>query len=180
MRLFGWRRAAARALKQKRQAWDAAWRGAIDRRDDAALHTLKSEIEARRAAGEDVDLEEEMVEGARRRLALEQTIALTGLPVFETSHRVVGGDPCHFSAPASLLDDPAQPSGRLLLTASRIVFVGGPKLIQAPWHSIRAAQDRGRDIELVRGDEILRFRCNTYADALTGAEIARRLARRRI
>lgn len=180
MRLFGWRRAAGRALEHKRQAWEAAWRGALDRRDDAALQTLEREIEARRAAGEDVDLEQEMVEGARRRIALERDIDSTRLPVFETNHRVVGGDTCHFSAPASLLDDPAQPSGRLLLTASRLVFVGGPKLIQAPWHSIRAAQDRGRDVVLVRGDDILRFRCNTYADALIGAAIAQRLAQRRI
>lgn len=180
MRLFGWRRAADRALEEKRQAWDAAWRSALDRRDETALQTLERELAARRAAGADVEIEEEMVEGARRRLTLEREIESAGLPVFETSHRVVAGDTCHFSAPASLLDDPAQPSGRLLLTASRIIFVGGPKLLQAPWHSVRDAHDRERDIVLVRGEEILRFRCNTYGDALSGAAIARRLVPRRI
>lgn len=178
MRLFWWRRAGGRAAEQATQAWIAAWHQAIQARDETALQALEVQTRQRSTAGEDVEIEEEMIDAARRAIALEREIDSTGLPVLTTNHRVVGMDACHFSAPASLVDDGSQPSGRLLFTSSRGIFVGGPKLIQIPWQSVRDAQDHERDIRLIRGAEAIRFRCNTYGDAIAGALIARRLVQR--
>ena len=178
MRLFWWRRAGERAAEEAARAWMAQWRHVIEERDETALHALEVQTRQRSAAGEDVEIEEEMIDAARRAIALERDADSTGLPVLTTSHRVVGSDACHFSAPASLVDDTSQPSGRLLLTATRGIFVGGPKLIQIAWHTVREAQNHERDIQLIRPDEVIRFRCNTYGDALAGALIARRLVQR--
>lgn len=179
MRLFWRRRADRRAAHDETQAWFAAWHQAVQTGDETALQTLEVQAGQRRDRGDDVEIEDEMIEGARRVFALARDIEAAGLPTLTTNHRVVGADACHFSAPASLADDPAQPSGRLLLTAARAIFIAGPKLIQIPWHSVRNAQGRERDILLSRGAaEAIRFRCNTYGDALTGALIARHLVER--
>lgn len=179
MRLFRWGRRGNRAGEPATERWIAGWHQAVRTRDEAALQTLEVQTRQRGAAGDDVEIEEEMIEAGRRVIALEREINAAGLPTLTTSHRVVGSDACHFSAPASLVDDPLQPSGRLLLTSTRAIFVGGPKLIQMPWHSLREAHERERDILLIRGaDEGLRLRCNTYGDALTGALVARRLVQR--
>ena len=48
----------------------------------------------------------------------------------------MGQEECHFIAPASLPDDPLQPSGRVLLTARRALFAGGgatvPRVSEIP------------------------------------------------
>lgn len=178
MRLFWWRRAGTRAADEAARTWNAEWQQAVQTRDEAALQALEVQARQRSAAGDDVEIEEEMIEAARRAIALEHDIDSTGLPVLATTHRVVGADACHFSAPASLVDDPAQPSGRLLLTTTRGIFVGGPTLIQIPWHSVRDAKDHDRDIRVVRAGDMIQFRCNTYGDAIAGALIARRLVER--
>jgi hypothetical protein len=87
---------------------------------------------------------------------------------------------CHFIAPASMPDDPAQPSGRLLLTNARAIFVGGARGITVPWHAIAQQLQTDRDIVLVRSDgaALYRFRCNSFDDALRGAFIAGRLRRK--
>jgi hypothetical protein len=77
-------------------------------------------------------------------------------------------------------DDPAQPTGRLLLTSTRAVFAGGARTPAVPWHATREVIQAGRDLLLVfksGEDEGLRFRCNSFADALCGAAIARHLMR---
>ena len=48
-----------------------------------------------------------------------------------------GADRCHFSAPVSMPDDPAQPTGRLLLTSTRAVFAGGARTPALAWHATR-------------------------------------------
>ena len=77
---------------------------------------------------DDVEIEEEMLDGLERLVALTGELQASRLPSVETTHRVVGTDVCHYSAPASMPEDPAQPSGRLLLTGTRAVFIGGAKL----------------------------------------------------
>jgi hypothetical protein len=103
--------------------------------------------------------------------------------VVETGHRVVGRDRCHFTAAVSMPDEAAQPSGRLLLTSTRAIFVGGPHAVSAPWHMVVEARHADRDLLLVRTtrDRIYRFRCNSFGDTLRAALIARELiARRRV
>jgi hypothetical protein len=81
----------------------------------------------------------------------------------------------------SIPDDPAQPTGRLLLTYGRAVFAGGARTPPLPWHAARDVVHSGRDLLLIAKhmpDEAShRFRCNSYADALCGAAIARHLMR---
>jgi hypothetical protein len=78
-------------------------------------------------------------------------------------------------------DDPAQPTGRLLLTSARAVFAGGARTPAIAWHATREVIQSGRDLLFVyrnaQGDEGHRFRCNSFTDALCGAAIARHLMR---
>ena len=124
-----------------------------------------------------------MLDGLKRLLELERELTASRLPVVETSHRVVGSDRCHFSAPVSMPDDPTQPTGRLLLTSERAVFAGGARTPALAWHATRQVMQSGRDLVLIfknaQGDDGHRFRCNSFTDALCGAAIARHLMRSR-
>jgi hypothetical protein len=121
-----------------------------------------------------------MLEALEHASALYESIAERGLPVLETGHRIVGSDTCHFLAPASMPDDAAQPSGRLLLTSARMIFAGGARAVTAPWHAITRPMHSERDLCLVRvdGSTLYRFRLNSYGDALCAAIVARHLVRR--
>jgi hypothetical protein len=135
------------------------------------------DLEAFGLPADEVEIEREMLEALLEREALASTVRGSGLPVVDTGHRVVGTERCHFTAPASMPDEPGQPGGRLLLTSGRAIFVGGAKGVAAAWHSVGEAHPFDRDVVLVRAghDRIYRFRCNTYGDALRGAFIAREL-----
>lgn len=117
-----------------------------------------------------------MLEGLRAAVELGATLGSGALPIVETGHRVIGTEACHFSAPASMPDDPVQPSGRVLITATRMAFVGGaPRMIRL--HAVAEVVYSDRDIALVRvGRQHLdRFRFNSYSDALCAAMLLRRL-----
>jgi len=96
-----------------------------------------------RPLADDVEIEEEMLDGLRRLLEVERDLAAAQLPLVETTHRVVGADRCHFSAPVSVPDDPAQPTGRLLLTSTRAVFAGAARTPALPWHAVRDIRHAG-------------------------------------
>lgn len=174
MTLFGWlkRGSTPPALRE----WHEAWERAV-----AALDALAPERLAARLTGlgEDVEIEEEMLQALRDVLALERDLATGQLPEVETSHRVTAGEPCHYSAPVSMPDDPSQPTGRLLLTSHRAAFAGPGRVPAVPWHAARGVMRAGRDIVLVRAgtDDGQRFRCNSFSDALCAAAIARHLMR---
>ena len=108
---------------------------------------------------------------------LAAAVRQAGLPLVPTGHRVVGVESCHYTAPASMPDEPGQPGGRLLLTSGRAIFVGSANRIATPWHSIGDASHVERDVVLIRADreQLYRFRCNSYSEALRGAFIAREL-----
>jgi hypothetical protein len=80
-------------------------------------------------------------------------------------------------------DEAAQPSGRLLLTSGRAIFAGGGSGATVPWHSVSDVRHLDRDLILIRSDreQLYRFRCNSFSDALRAAFLARELvaARRR-
>lgn len=125
-------------------------------------------------------MEREMLGALERLVALRAALAEGDLPVVETGHRVVGTDVCHFSAPASMPDDPSQPAGRFILTSGRAIFVGGPRTLTIPWHGVGDVIDQDRDLVLVRHDREThhRIRCNVFDDALSAAFLARTLAAR--
>jgi hypothetical protein len=179
MGLFGFlkrdRGAAARG-------WHKDWEAAVERLDRDAPAALEARLRGGPPLGlpeGDVEVEEEMLQGLRDVLALEAGLASGILPAIETSHRVAHGERCHFNAPVSMPDDPQQPTGRLLLTSGRAAFAGGSRAPAIPWHAARDVVRAGRDVMIVRAaaDEAVRFRCNSFSEALCGAAIARYLIR---
>jgi hypothetical protein len=180
MGLFGWLR--GKSDDGAVRAWREEWTRAVASLDADAVTALDATLRRQPPIADDIEMEEEMLEALRQLLDVERNLAASRLPVVETTHRVVGADRCHFSAPVSLPDDPAQPTGRLLLTSTRAVFAGGAKTPPLSWHGVRDVAQSGRDVIFVlarAGDaDGQRFRCNSFAEALCGAAIARHLVRR--
>jgi hypothetical protein len=189
MGLFGWfgKKSDDRGVR----AWREAWAAAVTALDTDAVARLEAALRQEPPLADDLEVEEEMLEALRQLLVLEGELAASRLPSVDTTHRVVGADRCHYSAPVSVPDDPAQPTGRLLLTSTRAVFAGGARTPALPWHAVRDVVQTGRDLIFViggaaaRGDasgghdvDGQRFRCNSFAEALSGAAIARHLLRR--
>ena len=174
MGLIGWFRKDGRAVRE----WRDRWKTAVAGQDAAAVAELEAVLRRRPPIAEDLELEEEMLDALRQLVALSQDLDASRLPVVETTHRVVGTDVCHFNAAVSVPDDPAQPTGRLLLTSRRAAFAGGGRVPSLAWHAVRHVVRDGRDVLLVgSGDTAVRFRCNSFPDAVCGAAIARYLAR---
>jgi hypothetical protein len=178
MGLFGWFK--GKSDNGDLRAWREAWAQAVASLDADAVPALDAALRKQPPMADDVEMEEEMLDGLRRLLEVERELSAARVPLVDTTHRVVGTDRCHFSSPVSLPDDPAQPTGRLLLTSARAVFAGSARMPAMPWHGVRDVVQTGRDVIFVsaraEGDG-QRFRCNSYADALCGAAIARFLMR---
>ncbi|HEY2433641.1 MAG TPA: hypothetical protein VGI12_13275 [Vicinamibacterales bacterium] len=176
MRWFGFLR---RRRGNGHDEWQRAWEHAVDGLDESASSRLDAALTARRAAGDDLEMEDEMLQALHQVLALERELARDVLPHIETAHRVAAGERCHFSAPVAMPDDPAQPTGRLILTAGRAAFAGAGRPPALPWHATRQVIRAGRDLIFVGAgaDDGFRFRCNSFPDALCGAAIARHLMR---
>jgi len=182
MGIFGWlRKRSLGGDDGEARAWREAWSRAVASLDAGAVAPLEAALRRTPALADDLEIEEEMLDALRRLLDLERELAASLVPIVETTHRVVGSDRCHFSAPVSMPDDPAQPTGRLLLTSTRAVFAGGARTPALPWHATREVIQSGRDLLFVfrngQDDAGHRFRCNSFADALCGAAIARHLMR---
>jgi hypothetical protein len=160
-------------LREWRDGWaQAAASPAADRAD--RIERLRAGLDALGLPADEVEIEREMLDALLEREALASAVRVSGLPIVETGHRIVGAERCHFTAPASMPDEPAQPGGRLLLTSGRAIFVGGANGLAAAWHTVGDAHHIDRDVVLVRPghDRIYRFRCNTFGDAMRGAFIA--------
>jgi hypothetical protein len=183
MKWLGWLRRSTRHDNPQARRWREAWQQAAEAPDAAAARGLRHELErmANGSDGDELEIEREMLEGLDELVDLAGAIAAGDPPVVTTGHRAVGADRCYFSAPASLPDDPAQPSGTLLLTNTRMVFVGGARAVTLAWHMAGECVRQDRDVLLVRVDrqDVHRLRCNTYGDALRAAFLARHLAPRR-
>lgn len=179
MKLFGWIKGRDGGSGKDRRRWREAWAAAVAAEDAARAETLKRELQSLTVtAGDDNEVELEMLDALERIAVLRHQTAGGALPEVETHHRVLAGDRCHFTAPASLPDDPVQASGRVLFTAARCVFVGGGGRPQpAAWHAVREVIQAERDVLLVRADgtATAHFRFNTYGDAVAAAFLARRL-----
>jgi hypothetical protein len=181
VRLLDWLRRGAPREDPRLREWKREWAAAALTLEAAATRRLRELLNAFGLPEDDVEIEREMLDALDDAAALASEMARTGLPVIETGHRVVGHDRCHLTAPASMPDEPGQPTGRLLFTSARAIFVGGPNAVSSPWHMIGEARQNARDLVLVRTtrDRVYRFQCNSFSDALRAALIARELIRKR-
>ena len=133
MGLFGWLRAKTADRVDPRLAeWQREWIAAAARADSDALAALNSRLDSMGFPDEEIEIEREMLAGLRGLIELRTAVESNGLPVLETGHRVIGSDRLHFNAPVSMPDDSAQPSGRLLLTGTRAIFVGAREPRRSP------------------------------------------------
>ena len=178
MGLWNWftGRGAAHVDSRVRR-WREHWSKAAASSDHDEITRLARNLDAFGFPDDEIEIEREMLEALVEREKLALAIRESGLPNLETGHRVVRGELCHYSEPASMPDDAGQPSGRLLLTANRALFVGSGKTVAAAWHTISVAVHAERDVVLVKNgrEHTYCFRCNTYGDALRAAFIARAL-----
>ena len=174
MKLFGWIRNRGRedALAQWRNDWAAQIVQGPERDGD-----LRARLESLAATETDVEVELEMLDALDQLRGVQRNADAGSLPSVETQHRVIGSESCHFSAPASVPADNGQAAGRVLLTGSKAVFVGGGRTAGTPWHMVHAVARIDRDVILARPDTtpMAHFRFNTYADAVVCAFLAERL-----
>ena len=119
---------------------------------------------------DDPEIQEELDEGhARVRLAE----AAGALPVLETQHRAIGQDICHLAVPASM-PDRADAFGKFFLTDKRVIFAGPSPVAMGIGRVIKATRDQ-RDVVIVAGGDLLRFRCNSFGDAMLAVWIIDRI-----
>ena len=173
MKLFSWLRGNARA-DDKLTAWRQAWHRAIETPDHTDITALRRELDDAAPPDGDIEIELEMLE-ALQQLREVQAAAVHGrLPSVDTQHRIVATEPCHFTAPASLPDDAAQTSGRVLMTPTRAIFVGAGRTSTTAWHAVREVVRVDRDVALVRADRsaAVQFRFNTFGDSVVAAFLA--------
>jgi len=175
------KRGTANDLDPRLRHWRESWSQAAASSDHGDVRRLADELASFGLPEDEIEIEREMLQALIEREALASRIQESGLPRVETGHRVVRGEPCHYSEPASMPDEPAQPGGRLLLTANRAIFIGGGTTLTAPWHTISATLHSQRHVVLLKngGEHSYRFRCNTYGDALRASLIASQLLARR-
>jgi len=180
MGLLRWLKAKGVSRDARLTAWRRAWQASCATPDATQVASLSAALDQLGLSEEDIEIEREMLEGLDQLVRLQSAVAAEGVPVIETGHRVVGADACHFSAPCSMPDDTSQPSGRLIFTNARAVFAGNARATTVPWHAVCEVLQQDRDVILVRHDRetFYRFRCNVFADALSGAFLARTLAGR--
>ncbi len=181
MHLFRWlKRRPDNGRDAKLGEWRKRWQAVAGAPDAGAIASLAAELDGLALPEEDIEIEREMLDGLVQVSQLHAALTAEGLPLVETGHRVVGTETCHFSAPSSMPDDAAQPSGRLIFTSARAIFAGGARALTLPWHTVADVVQQERDVILVRHDRetFHRFRCNVFADALCAGLLARTLARR--
>jgi hypothetical protein len=157
----------------QRDAATGSWLGL----QNGLLGRLAARAEELSLTEDDGAVELEMLDGLQQLSALVQTVERDGLPVVETQHRVIAGETCRFSAPATRFGESAGAdgtSGRLFLTDRRVVFLG-PSVVSAAWPSFAVVGRNGRDLMLSGASRRFHFRLNTFADAMRAAWLSERL-----
>lgn len=181
MNLFRWLKGSRDENSVAVTAWRRSWAEALESPDHGSAAGLREQLDALAAPGVDIEIELEMLDALEQLRDAQRAVVSGPLPVVDTHHRVIGGDTCHFSAPASLPSDEHQAHGRLLLTSVRAVFVGGGRTAATAWHMVHEILRVERDVLFLRPDRspAAHFRFNTYGDAVLCAFLAGRLRRAR-
>ena len=167
--------------RRERDAELAVFRTALDAACNGSTADLDANIvglEARAVelglCEDDNPLEVELLDGLRELAAFSTSVERGGFPLIETQHRVLTGERCRFSAPATRVDGAQGASGRLFLTDGRAVFVG-PSVSAVSWSSIASVDRGGRDLVFATPARRHQFSMNTFADALKAAWLSNRL-----
>jgi hypothetical protein len=150
-----------------------SWRGL----QNGLLGRLTARAEELALSEDDGAVELEMLDGLQQLSALVQSVERDGLPIVETQHRVIAGEACRFSAPATRFGESAGAdgtSGRLFLTDRRVVFLG-PSVVSAAWPSFAVVGRSGRDLVLSGASRRFHLRLNTFGDAMRAAWLCERL-----
>ena len=106
--------------------------------------------------------------------AVRRAEAAGALPVLETQHRAIGSDTCHLAVPVSRPDQTGA-FGKLFLTNRRVIFSGPSPAAIGIGHIIKAERHE-RDVVIVAGGAgLLRFRCNSFGDAMLAIWLIDRL-----
>ena len=142
---FDWLRRSGAEDSWTRE-WRTDWAAAVEHPDAATAAALRARLDAAGPDEERFEIEREMLEGLDALVELGAALDTHGPAAIATGHRAVGADHCYFSAPVSVPDDPAQPSGTLLLTNIRAVFIGGARAVTIPWHAVGRAMPQNRDL----------------------------------
>ena len=177
---FRWRRGGD-PRQEAFETWRRRWEQAVSAPSQAVAAALRTDLAALGGDEEAREIEREMLEGLDSLVELQARLATGPPPAVVTGHRAVGAETCYFSAPASLPDEAAQPSGTWLLTGTRAVFIGGSRGLTVPWHAVRSTGRQDRDVLLIRSDrpDVHRVRLNGFTDALRAAALAEYLRRTR-
>jgi hypothetical protein len=137
------------------------------------IAALRATVVADDVAPDLAEAQLEMLEGLEALVAFAQS----AVPVLTTQHRVIGADPCHFMAPASLIDQ-VDAGGKIFVTSARVIFAAGT-VLSWPWHVIARVRREDRDVLVdLKGRPAVRLRLNTYEDALLFAALVGRLTNR--
>ena len=136
-----------------------------------AIERLRARLSATGVSRDDVERQEEMVDGLQQLL----DAASGPVPVVDTQHRVIGADVCHLAVPATLAGEVDTP-GKLFVTSARLIFAGGR--VQAwPWHRVRqlVRVERSLAVSVSGAADGIHLTCNSYGDALVALYIAGRV-----
>jgi hypothetical protein len=169
--------AHAEVVREKQlKAFQSEIDAAAHTRDRARLEALLARPAELGLSEEDAALECERVAGLLAALDLSERLA-RGIPpeAIPTAHRAVAGETCYFISPASFPDGLMDQGGKLFLTNKRVLYLGS-STCGSDWDRVREVRDHERDIFLtVEPLDLIRFRFNSYVDALRAAALARHL-----
>lgn len=173
----GERRAAERELERRLDVLRGDLRRARAAGDIEAIRRLPLRLGELQLTEDDAALELEVVDGLLEVAALKEAMARgEGLPTIATSHGVLGGEACHFLAPAWRPDQAGDGGGKVLFSPRRLIYLGA-SAVTVSWAHVAEVRDEDRDIVVrARPDRVIALRCNSYADTLRGAWIAQQLA----
>ena len=175
--LFGReRRAAERDLERRLGILRGELKAAREAGDTAALAALPARLPALGLNEDEAALELEIADGLLAVAGMMDAAARgDALPVVPTTHRALGGEACHFLAPAWRPDAGDDSGGKLILTPRRLLYLGAPS-VTLSWPHVARVRDYDRDILVeTRPGRMLAFRCNSYSDTLRGVWLAQQL-----
>jgi hypothetical protein len=142
------------------------------------------ELETLLARARDLELKEEEIEEELAHIrasldALELATAITRgtLPIVSPPEPLAPGDACHFVAPVRFGRRRSDQFGHLLLTSTWLKFRGALE-VSVSWSEVEDVQRAGREVlvALHESKRVLRFSCDSVAEAARGGVIAECLA----